>query len=458
MVVNGTLAGDVLVAAGTILAGAGSITSGTSTVLSGGTVQPGYGPTGAGSLGLNGASFASGSAINITNAANYMSTPAITAATVSTTGTVNVYAAAVPAGTGAIELLSYSGTVGGSVAAAFVLKSPVDNALASYSLSNSGGVLDLVYSSNSIYWSGLGNGSWDSSSANNWKLSSNDAPATYLDGANVIFDDRAGPGSAITVSIGANVSPASVIFNNSTASYTLSSSGGFGIVGNTAVTVSGGGVVTIANSNGYTGGTTLSAGQMNINNNSALGSGNFIIAGGVIDSTVSGVTLANNPQFWTGDFTFNGSNNLNLGAGAVMLSGFRNVTLNANTLTIGGAVTNSNGLSLAGAGSAVFSGPISGAGGLLVNGPGAITLSASNGYTGGATLAGGVLNINNNYALGTGTFTITGGSIDGTTTGVTLAGVPQAWNGNFAFLGSNNLNLGTARRDARRELSTDRQR
>ena len=183
---------------------------------------------------------------------------------------------------------------------------------------------------------------------------SNNAPATYLDGANVIFDDRAGPGSAITVSIGANVSPASVIFNNSTASYTLSSSGGFGIVGNTAVTVSGGGVVTIANSNGYTGGTTLSAGQMNINNNSVLGSGNFIIAGGVIDSTVSGVTLANNPQFWTGDFTFNGSNNLNLGAGAVMLSGFRNVTLNANTLTIGGAVTNSNGLSLAGAGTRRF--------------------------------------------------------------------------------------------------------
>ena len=68
-----------------------------------------------------------------------------------------------------------------------------------------------------------------------------------------------------------------------------------------------------------TGGVTLSAGQLNINHATALGTGTFTISGGTIDNTSGGsITESNNnAQAWNGDFTFTGSNALNLGTGAV---------------------------------------------------------------------------------------------------------------------------------------------
>ena len=74
------------------------------------------------------------------------------------------------------------------------------------------------------------------------------------------------------------------------------------------------------------------------------------------------------------------------------------------------------------------------------------TLSGANTFTGGTTLLDGTLNINNAQALGnaSGTFTITGGTIDNTTgSAITTANYPQVWNGNFSFAGTRNLNLGS---------------
>ena len=94
-----------------------------------------------------------------------------------------------------------------------------------------------------------------------------------------------------------------------------------------------------------------------------------------------------------------------------------------------------------------LSGIGSGAGTITNSGPGALTLSGVNTFTKGLTLNGGTLNINNNAALGTsaGTFTITGGTIDNTSAGAVTAAptFPRAWNGDFAFTGTQNLNLGT---------------
>jgi autotransporter-associated beta strand protein len=76
---------------------------------------------------------------------------------------------------------------------------------------------------------------------------------------------------------------------------------------------------------------------------------------------------------------------------------------------------------------------------------GAVALSGSNSYTGGTNLAFGQLNINSATALGTGTFTISGGSINNTSgSPVTLSNNnPEAWNAGFTFVGSNPLNTGT---------------
>ncbi len=70
------------------------------------------------------------------------------------------------------------------------------------------------------------------------------------------------------------------------------------------------------------------------------------------------------------------------------------------------------------------------------------------------TLSAGELDINTAAALGTGTITISGGSIDNSSGGaITLSNNhAQNWNASFTFVGSSNLNMGTGRGDAGREI------
>ena len=194
------------------------------------------------------------------------------------------------------------------------------------------------------------------------------------------------------------------------------------------LTKAGSGAMTLAGTNTFTGGTTLSAGTLNINNVQALGTvaGTFTISGGTIDTPGGAISTVSYPQAWNGNFTFTGSNTLNLGTGAVAMNASRQVTVSASTLTVGGVISGS-GFTLTKAGS------------------GAMTLSGTNTFTGGTTLSAGTLNINNAQALGTvaGTFTISGGTINTPGGAISTVNYPQAWNGDFTFTGSNTLNLGT---------------
>ena len=161
----------------------------------------------------------------------------------------------------------------------------------------------------------------------------------------------------------------------------------------------------------------------------AIGTGTFTINGGTIDNTSGGsITLSNNNvQTWGGDFTFTGTNALNLGTGAVTLSANRTVTVSASTLTVGGAIGGAFSLTKAGAGNLILSG--------------------ANTFSGGVTLSSGILYINSSTALGTGTFTINGGSIDNSSGGlVTNANNNvQVWNGDFTFIGSKPVILARVR-------------
>ena len=100
------------------------------------------------------------------------------------------------------------------------------------------------------------------------------------------------------------------------------------------------------------------------------------------------------------------------------------------------------------AGNVVINGQISDNGSpqtITLNGPGALTLNGSNNtYSGGTVLAGGLLNLGNASALGTGPLTISGGSLDNTSgAAMTLSNNnPLNLNGSFVFLGSNPLNTG----------------
>ncbi|MCU0358022.1 MAG: hypothetical protein MUE95_10615, partial [Cyclobacteriaceae bacterium] len=105
-------------------------------------------------------------------------------------------------------------------------------------------------------------------------------------------------------------------------------SGAFGLIKQGAGTYASSGTST------YSGGTTLTSGRLHINSTSAIGSGTLIINGGALDNSSGGpITLsANNAQNWNADFSFDGSNNLNLGTGAVTITANTEVTAAANTL------------------------------------------------------------------------------------------------------------------------------
>jgi autotransporter-associated beta strand protein len=174
-----------------------------------------------------------------------------------------------------------------------------------------------------------------------------------------------------TISIGSK-NVASTISGNLTGT-----GGGITKVGTAALTLSG--------SNSYTGGTTLSAGTLNIGHASALSTGAFVIANGTtLDNTSGGaLTLAgNNPVTIGGTMIFGGANDLNLGTGAVSRSGALVFNINTNkTLTIGGAIGGASNVNF-----------YAGAGGTL-------ELAGANTLTGYFNVDGGNLKLSNVNAL-----------------------------------------------------------
>jgi fibronectin-binding autotransporter adhesin len=119
-----------------------------------------------------------------------------------------------------------------------------------------------------------------------------------------------------------------------------------------------GGTWALSGNNSYTGGTTISAGILRINNASAIGTGRLTINGGTIDNTSgSAITLSNNNlQTWGGNFAFTGTNDLNLGTGEVTINAARTVTTTAGTLTVGGNISGAFAFTKDGAGTLVLGG------------------------------------------------------------------------------------------------------
>jgi hypothetical protein len=140
------------------------------------------------------------------------------------------------------------------------------------------------------------------------------------------------------------------------------------------------------------GGVTLAAGAtLNINHAAALGSGTLTLNGGTINNTSgSAVTLSTTtPQTWAGSFAFTGGNALHLGTGSVTLAVTPTVTVNASTLTLGGAVTGNFGLTKAGTGTLALTGlgatPSGNYSGTTALGAGTVAISGTAVLSGGLT-------------------------------------------------------------------------
>ena len=235
-----------------------------------------------------------------------------------------------------------------------------------------------------------------------------------------------------------------------------------------SLTKAGAGTLILGGANSYTGGTTLSAGNLAINNSgsggttSAIGTGTLTISGGTLDNTSgSSVTLStNNAQNWNGDFAFTGTNDLNLGNGAVTMNANRIVTVNGGNLTVGGAISGTSAsftLTKAGTGTLILGGVNTYTGATTVSG-GTLQTSAADrmsdssaiSVSSGATFALGgnetVASIAGagNYSLGASTLTFgdtSNQTVSGTISGT--GGLVKSGSGSIALSGSNSYSGGT---------------
>jgi autotransporter-associated beta strand protein len=78
-----------------------------------------------------------------------------------------------------------------------------------------------------------------------------------------------------------------------------------------------------------------------------------------------------------------------------------------------------------------------------MNGAGVVDLTGNSTFTGSTTLTAGTLLLTHNSALGTGTFTINGGTITSSASSRTSAN-PQVWGGDWTFGGANNWTAGVS--------------
>ena len=143
--------------------------------------------------------------------------------------------------------------------------------------------IQVVYAApDSVYWTGANGTAWDTS-ATNWKLTTSNADSHFYTNDVVFFHDS--PASDIVDISSGNVTTASVTFDNTAATtYTVTGTGG--IAGSGTLSVTGGGKAILANSNSYTGATTVGSGSTlqlgNATANGSLASGSAITNNGTL--------------------------------------------------------------------------------------------------------------------------------------------------------------------------------
>ena len=203
------------------------------------------------------------------------------------------------------------------------------------------------------------------------------------------------------------------------------------VQGGGALAKIGAGALSLGGTNTYSGGTTLSAGQLNINNASALGTGTFTMASGTtFDNTSAGaITNTQNNAIVLGSTnTFAGTRDLHLGNGSVTFSDNTRLNVNANNLTLGGN--------------------LSGADAFNKDGIGTLTLAGSNAMTSFTVVDYGILNLGNVDALanaqlylyGSGSNKMVTFGVAGTNT-YNIGALSGASDGTLS-LGANSVNVG----------------
>ena len=271
-----------------------------------------------------------------------------------------------------------------------------------------------------LYWRGGGSGIWDTGTSASWFNQATGSADVCYNGDSVTFDDSAGTANgAVTISGGTSgtVQPGSLTVNNTAVSYTFS---GAAIAGRTGLLKSGPGELTLASSNAYSGGTSISGGVLNAVAANALGSGPLTLSGGTLSAnaaqSVSSVAL-NGGVLAFGASGAPGSGGISFGGGTLQYAAGNttdysnrfssaenqaySVDTNGQSVTWGGILT-SNGGSVIKSGNGVLT--------LVGSTPNPGPTVYSNSYTGGTVISGGTLHTAITGTLGAGSGAVSVGA------------------------------------------------
>lgn len=264
--------------------------------------------------------------------------------------------------------------------------------------------LQVVSATNSLTLDAPANLAWQGGNPNNlWDLATtpnfNFSPATVFHNGDIVnLTDNTG-NTAITV-VGSAIAPSLVNLNANAQNYSLS---GAPLIGPGALLLSGSGTLSVSNANSFSGGTTISNGQLNVANYGGLGSGPVTLAGGTLYLPLQGGSatgLTNNlnvvgnttlQYYYTGTYGSVLFGSLNGNSGATLTINVNNSAYPATSrLRLYAPFTNNAAIVLGTSGSTpeiapyaatgqqVFNGPISGNGHLLPRGVAPVVLTGNN--------------------------------------------------------------------------------
>jgi fibronectin-binding autotransporter adhesin len=297
--------------------------------------------------------------------------------------------------------------------------------------------LVVTGSAGNVKWVGdaLAN-DWDVQTTVNWFNTATSASDYFYNTDNVTFDDST---TNNTVNLNTTVTPASVIVTTA-GSYTITGTGrisGFG-----TLTKLGSGTLTLATSNSYSGGTTVSNGVLQLGNTNALGatSASVTVNGGTLNvqdysPTVGGLTLASGSIIGSGTITSSTTYALQSGSVSALLAGGSSVGLNK---TGAGAVTVSQANTFSGA-TTISGGTLSVS--ILADGGSGSGIGDSSNVAANLILNGGALQYTGAVAGTDRLFTLGNGASAGTLDASGLGAVSWTNIGSITFTGSGTRTL-----------------
>jgi fibronectin-binding autotransporter adhesin len=264
--------------------------------------------------------------------------------------------------------------------------------------------------------------------------------------------------------VGTTASLQGNVLNNGAVVFNQAGAGSYGgaMSGGGSLTLLGGGAVTLSGANSYSGGTTISGGTLAVSSDGNLGAagGGLTFGPGTLQynagfSSARTVTLnAGGGTFNTNGFAATLSGNIGgaggltkTGAGTLILAGINSYSggttvaggiLQGTTSSLQGNILNNAAMVFNQAGSGTYAGNMSGSGSLTLQGGGGVLLTGINSYTGGTTLSGGILAGNTSSLQGNIT---DNGAVVFNQTAAGIYGGVMSGSGSLTLNGSGLLNL-----------------